>query len=375
MKPAPESSFRVHDTSTEAVRDMFVRMLMSSRYGLSASEAKRVALALTPSDVHDPTEIPTYLAGYKPFQYRADEFSPIVLVDHDSDKYRQFSSDDTFRRVDVKNIANSLTIPEVDPQTSLTTYKVVDRAIASFIPDETESNATNPNYRPRMAAARRCRRAIDLDREIDVLGSGTDGLALNTSWAAAVRIALGAGQNWNGGINSDPILDLHNMIEASFQVITEFVMNHRLANAFVRHPKVKDHFRQFVGDGALQGAINQLGQSGKNPVDFAVPGVGVIKVTSSKVKNETTGALDYVMPNCVVGLTVPDAQFPLDGEEIATTYTFRRRGPSGTGYEAREFRVDNRGPLGGTMVVVSQADDNVFTANNAGGHINSGVFA
>ena len=26
-----------------------------------------VSLSLTPQDVHDPTELPTYLAGYKPF--------------------------------------------------------------------------------------------------------------------------------------------------------------------------------------------------------------------------------------------------------------------------------------------------------------------
>jgi hypothetical protein len=366
MKALPATSFRVAPGADGKVSIDAVQVALERAFH---SQGMKVKLNLLPSDVHDPTEIPTYLAGYKPFMFRADQASPVILVDHDEDKYRQFSSDDTFRRVDVKGSQTQLTTPEVDPTSSLTNYKVVNRFIGSFVPDQTESNATNPNYRPRFAAARRCRRAIDLDREIDVWAL----LGLTTSFASGQRVALTADQKWNGGASSNPILDLQTMLEVSAQQITEFWMNQKTANAFIRHDKVKDHFRMFMGDSALQGTINDIGNM-KKQVDFAIPGIGVMRVAAAKVKNETTGNLDYVLADgIVVATVVPDSSFPLDGEEIATTYTFRRKGPSGTGYEAREFRIENRGPLGGTMVVISMADIAVITANNAGAILSGAV--
>ena len=68
-------------------------------------------------------------------------------------------------------------------------------------------------------------------------------------------------------------------------------------------------------------------------------------------------------------LTTPPGGIPLDGEEIATTYTFRRRGVAGVGFETREFRVENRGPKGGVMVVASMADIAIMTGDNVGGRI------
>lgn len=317
---------------------------------------ERVTLELKPSDVHDPTELPTYLAGYKPFGYRADEVSPPVLVDNDEDKYRTFSSDDAFRAVNVKS-AGTAAIPEVDPQSSLTAYKVIDRFIGSFIPKQTESQTGN-NYQPRMAAGRRCRRAIDLDREIDVMTL----IGTSTNFAAGQRTA--AGTAWDGA--GDPIKDLQTAIEKSAQPVSSIWFNQKVAHAFLRNDNVKDHMRQMLGDQAMSGGLTQLGMANGVSVDFVIPGLPPFHVVASKVKNETTSALDYNLGDVAALLTVPPG-IPEDGEEIATTYTFRRRGPSGTGYEAREFEIEDRGPLGGTMVVVSVADVAVITANNAGG--------
>lgn len=364
MKPG---EFRAAGNSIEAVTEAAQRFFASQGYG-------KVKLSLLPSDVHDPTELPTYLAGYRNADMRADDCSPVILVDKDEDKFRTFSSDDTFRRVDVKGSAQGM-VPEVDPSSSLTKFKVIDRFVGSFIPDQTELNQTNPNYRPRIAAGKRCSRALMLDREIDILSS-TGILGQATSFAAANRLALTTGQNWNGGTSSNPILDLQTVIEASAQPIAFFLMNQQLANAFVRHDKVKDHYRQFNGDAQLGGAILNLGKAmkGGNRVDFDIPGIGTIRVVAGKVKNETTAGLDYIMPKGIVtAVTVPDASVPVDGEEIATTYTFRRRGPNGTGFETREFRIENRGPYGGTMVVASMGEIGVITSTIAGGCI-TGAF-
>jgi len=330
-------------------------------------EGERVTLALMPSDVHDPTEIPTYLAGYKPFQYRGDEASKVVLVDNDSDKVRTFNSDDAFRAVPVKG-SDSGAIPEVDPKSTLATYKVVNRFIGSFIPKQTESQGGN--YNPLMVASRRCRRALDLDREIDVWTLlGTAG-----SWDASVRTALGANYNWNGGTSSNPIIALQNAIEKSWQQVTEIWMNQQLAHAFLRHAEVRLHMREMLGDNAVNAAIGQVNQAGNMSVDFVIPGLPPIRVVASKVKNETTSAADYVLSSATCILLTTPPGIPSDGEEIASTYTFRRRGPSGTGFEAREVEIADRGPLGGTLVVVSQADHILMTGNKCGGII-TGCYA
>lgn len=321
-----------------------------------------VTLSLTPDDVHDPTELPTYLAGFKPFGFRADEASPVILVDHDKDKFRQFNSDDAFRQVDVKGSIEG-SVPEVDPKSALSTYTVVDRFVGSFINSITEQNATGA-YRPRQAAMKRCQRAIQLDREVDVWTLlGTLG-----SWATGNRTTLAATFNWNGGSASDPVLDLQTRIEASAQQVTDIWMNQQVANAFLRHASVRNHMKQFLGDSTINAAIGMVNNVGRQSVDFAIPGLPPIHVAAAKKKNESSGALDYVLADDVVLLCIPPG-VPTDGEDISSTYTFRRKGGAGVGYETREYRVEGRGPKGGTMVVVSMADIAIMTANTAGGLI------
>jgi len=332
---------------------------------------ERINLALQPQDVHDPTEMPTYLAGYMPFEFRADEASPPVLVDNDQDKARNFSSDDTFRRVDVKA---SLTgaIPEVDPSSSLIEYKVVDRLIGSFIPRATEMQTGN-NYRPRQTAAKKCKRLIQLDRECDVWSM----LTLSTNWTPANVIALTDGYQWGNltgsgyGNNSDPVFDIQTMYSKSAQPINAYWLNYNTACAMLRHPNVRNSMRSMLGDGAADQAIQRIAGANyaSTTIDYQIPGLGTFKVAAAKVKNEVTGALDYIVADgAVVGVTTPPG-VPQDGEEMATTYSFRRRGPSGVGFETREFFVDARGSLGGTMVVASMADIAVLTGSNCGGLI------
>lgn len=324
----------------------------------------RVSLALTPQDVHDPTELPEYLAGYRPFAYRADEVSPLIPVDADEDKYRSFESDDAFRSVSVKGSTQGA-VPEVDPKSKLDTYKVQERYVGSFIPRQTQNQSGPTSYDPRMAAGRRCMRAIELDREIDVFGLlGTSG-----NWAAG-QITPASGL-WDTPI-TDPILDIQLAVTKSDQPVSSIWFDQELAFNFLRNPNVRDHMRQFFGDSQVQGiatSVMNAGAAGAQS-DFFIPGLPPFKVTAAKVKNETTSLLEYILPNDVAFLlTVPPGGVPMDGEEIATTYTFRRRGPAGTGIEVREFTVEGRGPKGGTMVVVTVADIPVFTANNAGGII------
>jgi len=344
------------------------------------AKGTRVNLELTPSDLHEPTEIPTYLAGYRPWEMRADECSPALLVDNDEDKFRSFSESDAFEPVNVKR-ATTAAIPEIDPRSSLSSYKVVDRFVGSFVPWHVE-NQGGSAYAPRMAAARRCARAILLDRELDVLGSAGL-LPTSANWDSTVVTTLAAGFEWlkiaTGveGASSHPIKNIQDQIELSHQPVSKILMNQAVAHAFLRHSKVVTHMRQYLGDANADAVARSLNASasttGGSNTDIVIPGLPPIMVSSAKYKN-TSGNLVYVMPNVCVLLTVPPGQ-PTDGEEIATSYTFRRRGPSGTGFDSREFHVEGRGPHGGTMVVVSMADKAVMTGNNCGGLIINCIIA
>jgi hypothetical protein len=326
---------------------------------------QKVSLALSPSDVRQPEEISTYLAGYYTQGFRGDEASKVILVDHDEDKFRSFDSDDAFKRVQVKGSMQGA-IPEVDPKTSLSTYKVVEKYVGSFIPMQTELNA-DKGFKPRAAAARRCKRALQLDREFDVWGI----LGSASSWAAGNVLTLTAGtQAWNTGSAPDPILDLQTIMEASAQQITDFWMNPKVANAFLRASKVRDFLKVMMGDGAMNQQVVNMNQAvGANAAyDFTIPGFPTFHIVAPKAK-DAAGALQYILSSNVCVGTVSPPGVPSDGEEIASSYTFRRRGPSGVGFETREFFVDGRGPLGGTMIVAAMADIPIMTGNNVGGII------
>jgi hypothetical protein len=327
-----------------------------------------VTLALTPQDVHDPTELPTYLAGYREYEFRADEASPVILVDNEQDKFRTFNKDDAFRRMDVK-IGAQAPIPEVDPGSSLSSYQTIYRAAGSFIPVQTEKQTGN-NYNPRQRAAANAARRLYIDRELDVWAL----LGTATNFVSANRFALGGGFQWGNlttagqGANSDPMFDLQMGIVTSAQPIAGTWFNQKTAFAFLRHPNVRNHMRQMLGDGAVNAmilAVQDAMKPGQN-VDFSIPGLPPFHVSAAKVKNESTGNLDYILPDGVVIGVVRPPGVPTDGQTIATSYTFRLRGPSGVGFETREYFVDGRGPYGGTMVVASMSDIAKFTGTDCG---------
>lgn len=319
-----------------------------------------VTLDLAPADVHDPTELSSYLAGYRPFGFRADEISPVVLVDHGTDKYRTFHQDDAFQRVDVKTGIEAK-VPEIETRSALAQYTVVERAIGAFIADRVEMEATGL-YKPKQAAMKRCQRVLQLDREIDLATL----LTTAGSWAAGFSTTLGATAKWNGGSASDPILNLQTVEETSAQEVTGYVMTNRTANAMLRHPAVRDHMRQHIGDGAANTALQQVNRNGRVNRDFEIPGLAPIRVTAAKVKNDTSGALDWIWGNDVVALAIPPG-VPTDGEDISTTYTMRIKGDAGNGYVTREYRDEARGARGGTFVVCTMADIALMTGNNCGG--------
>lgn len=331
-------------------------------------QGQTVTLALYPSDVHDPTEIPEYLAGYKNDEFWADDVSPPLLRNTDNDKYRTFDEDDVFLRVDVKGSINGA-IPEVDPKSALKPYAVVDRFVGSFINDITEQNSTS--YNVRQAASKRCANAIGLDREVDVWSL----LTTQANWHASVFYATPASEKWNGGASSDPIVALQTRIRASLSRITDIWWNELVNDTFFNHPTVRDWITHRIGDKGASSFIGEMSERMKESLTFRIPGFYGIEfhIVAPKYKDKSTDTPGYVMGNHVVMTRRPPGGAPRDGNDIATTYTYRRKGMSGRGWDTREFRVEGRGPQGGKMVVVSQADIALITGAKVGGLIRDAV--
>lgn len=332
----------------------------------------RVLFSLTEADVHVPEEAAAnYLAGYTPFDYMADECSGVVMVDHDEDYRRDFSSDNAFRRVNVKGSAEGA-IPEIDPLSSVTKYKTVDRICGSFVSLVTEQNA-KPNYRVRQVAARRIGDALALDREIDVFDATIGTLGASANWNANNVTTLGSGTYWDTGADSDPLGDIDHIVgTASFQRVTKIVMPYNVMLVFLKHPSVRDQLRTTYGDERVRD-FDKLAAGGApsiSPISFEIPGYPPFVSVQSRVLNESTGAIDYILNNMVLLLrTLPKGGVPLDGRDAATSYTFRVRGNLGVGYETREYRVEGRGQRGGTMVVAYMSDIAQMTGSNIGGMI------
>lgn len=329
---------------------------------------KHIGLALAPSDVHVPSEMPTYLAGYRNAEFRADEMSQVIPTGKTSDYYRTFDQDDAFQHVNVKGSLEG-SIPEVSPRSSAVKYETVHKFLGTFLSDYTEQNASGSAYRPRQVAARNLARFLMLDREIDVATM----LTTAGNWgSSSFYTTLGATAKWNGGSASDPIADIQARSEASAQEPTDVWFNRKVANAFLRHPAVRDQMRQMLGDrGADNIAAALDNQKPGARLDFSLPGLPTFHVVAAKRKNATTGVLEYVMSDDTV-LTVRPPGVPMDGEDIATSYTFRFTGDQGVGFQTREFRVEGRG-VGGTMIVAQVSDVPVFTGTNCGGLIKACV--
>jgi hypothetical protein len=315
----------------------------------------RVTLALTPSDVYQPSELPEFLAGYRDPQYRAGEMSPVVLVDKDSDYYRTFSENNAFEPVNVKTSLQGA-VREVDAESSTALYTVVERAIGSFIAQQTEMQAA---YDAKAKAGQRCKNAIDMDIELDVMAL----LGTHTNWDTAVRTA--AANAWDTAAGT-PIVDLQLAIRKSYQGVKAIWFPEPTAHAFINHDDTKDYMRQTMGDNAVTDALKDINRAAEENIDFKIPGFPVMRVVASKYLLAST--LTYTLGKVAVLISGP-ATAPVDGNDIMSSATFRRKGPSGTGFQAREYRVEGRGPEGGTMIVVSEASDHVMMADKAGGII------
>lgn len=326
-----------------------------------------VMFSLAPSDVTINEEMDTFMVGFRPPGFRADEACPIQLVAKDQAQFRIFGLNNAFRPA---NVISSIQadIPEVDPETTTDSYLVQERALGGFIPAVTQLNYEEGagGFDPKAAVGRRIAWALGLDREIRVFGTG--GLLTTFgNWSSNNRVTLSSGAEWNDPDGGNPMEDLFDRIQASAQIVTDIWMNPTVAHAMLLSKAVKEHIRSILGDGQVTAQIAQATAT-QTSMDFVIPALPPIHVVSSKVLNESTGNLDFVLGDTVI-LTSNPPGAANTGEDIMTCKTFRRRGPSGTGFTTREFQLERRGLHGGVFLASGHAEQVKMVASNVGGAI------
>ncbi len=323
-----------------------------------------VTMAVTPADVSVQTqELDTYLGGYAPFGFAADMVSKVIPVDKEAAQRRDFSKENAFENVPVTSGRNGA-IHEVDHRSALTSYRVQEYALATFIPWATENDAT-ALYNVRAAAGEMVSWKLALAREVRIW---TDLTTLN-NWDTNNRTQLTTNFKWNTGSTKNPRGDLHARVKASAQPVTDVFVNPDVAFWFLSDTEVRAYMKQMLGDSAPSPEIAASADSGAYGVQtFTVPGLPPIHICPAKVLNQSTGALDYCLGNHVV-LVTNQPGVPRDGNRIATHMTFRHRGRSGTGVTTNEYIPQGRGINGGTMFEMGYAEDKFFASTIAGGFI------
>lgn len=336
-------------------RNQIAMQLSMDTPGLGRA-GQQVLFALVPTDVHIVEEIDTFLGGYAPAEFRADEAVPIVPTPFLTDKYRTFTANNAFKVVNVLASTQS-DINEVDPETVLATYQCVDRAIGGFVPTVTQYTARKA-FDPMQALARRIRWALGLEREVRVFGGTTGVLTNSSNWNASNVTTIAGGSEWDTTLG-DPIKNMQNAELTSVMPITDWFMPTPVFNAFLRNANVRDHMRQMLGDNAPSTDVAQRQR------DILIPGLAPIHKVEGKVLNESTGVIDFIMTDRTVGIHKPSGSL-VNPEDIQTAVSWRFDGPSGTGFITRQFEKPGRGLHAGQMMVSGYSEDVRFVANNVG---------
>lgn len=311
------------------------------------------------ADVHTDSAIPNYAAGYRLADGVADIAMPPIVVSKASNKYNTWDAPNAFRRVLPNGSAPGGQVPEVNPTLSSASYSTVEYALGAYIPTEVDANADAP-LRPLQAATARIMNALMLEREIRVATL----LKTAGSWDSSLVTAIAAAAKWNGGASSDPVKDLHTIIESSYMPVTGIVLSELVMHDFVRNPNVQKYitYKDSAGPIPKASAIASL---------LELPPIYV-----AKMKYFASGTtMSYVWGNDVVLLHQPGNMMPTSQDEVATASTFRWNGggdgTTSNGFLVRSFFDQKRGGRGGNTVVIVHNDAEVMTSKYVGGLLTS----
>lgn len=324
---------------------------------------ERVLLSVTPADTGDQLrELDTYLGGYTNYFFAADLLSPVVLVDKERGKRRDFSLENMFEYVPTE-VGRNGAINEIQHLSATTDYQTFEHGLASFIPWGAQNDAVEL-YDVRAASGEMIMNKLALSREIRVISMLTD---LN-NWNANNRTTLTANFKWDNGSTKNPRADIHARITASAQPVTDIAMNPDVAFWFLGDTEVRAYLRQMMGDNAPPPDVARAADA-QGYMKLELVGFPPIHVCPAKRLPPGGGNLQYILGDDVILLSMPPGGLPRDGKRIATTWTFRVKGRSGTGVVTNEYIPQGRGINGGTMFEAGYGEVTFMASNISGGLI------
>lgn len=309
------------------------------------------------SDVHIPSAMPNMALGYSNFSGVADLIAPPVPVMKQTDKYFVFGKEDAFQRALPITGAAGAQVGEVSPRLSNTSYGCIERALGGFVSTEMEANQDAP-LQIRQATVRRIVQAMKLEREIRVAGL----VRTSANWNSGNVVTITGGNQWNGGATSDPVKDIHGILDLSWGEVTGLVLAGKTQRGYSRNPAVRAYY-------------------GFKPVTELTPDKGPLAVPLQLPPFypcdmryvASDGTLAQVWGNDVVVFRNPPEMPPKSGMDTATAYTMRWSNaptPDGTasgGFIVRQYFVQDRGGLGGNKIVCINYDAEVLTSKYIGG--------
>lgn len=321
------------------------------------SAGEQILMAVSPADVTNTTEeLDTYLGGYDQFGFVADKASPIVMVDKEQGTRRDFKKENVFELVETK-VGRVGAINQIDHMSETASFKCQEHALACFVPWQAQNDT---NYDLEMESGEMLMDKLMLAREYRVMALlGTSG-----NWDSANYTTLTAGYQWNTGASKNPRQNLHDRVKASAAPVVEILMNPDVAFWFLSDTEVRAHMKQMLGDAAPSPDAARASDT-QGPITFNIPGFPPI--TTAPAKYLSAGSLTYILGDTVLLLCKPPAA--RNGRRIATSFTFRTKGRSGTGIVSNRYVPQGKGINGGTMLEVGHSDDEIMISDIAGGAI------
>lgn len=328
----------------------------SRKVTMRDKDGNLVAMDLAITDVHTPATLANYAAGYHITDGIADMISPVIPVTKQSDVYYTWNSSNDFnRKLGVASTSGG-SVPEVNPTLGSTTYTAPEFALGGFMPTEVLANADTP-LRPLQKMIQMVIDGLRLEREFRVATL----LQTSGNWNSNNVVTIAAGAQWDGGAASDPLANLHTIIENSLLPVTGIAWSEKVEHDFLRNPAVQKYF-------TYKDMVNGIPDPLKLSSTLRLP-----PIHTAMMKYTSGGAPTYVWGNHVVLIHQPSQMPPTDQMEVATSLTFRWNGgaaPDGTvtaGFLVRTFFDPKRGARGGTQLVVAHNDTELQTSGLVGG--------
>ena len=336
------------------------------------SDGRLVKMDMAPTDVHVDHLMPNFNGGYHLADGAADLALPVIVTEHNSNKYAIWDQRNAFRRVLPHAAAQGAQVPEINPVVNFSTYSCLEYALGAFVTLEVQANADAP-LQPLQAGVKRVLTALRLEREIRVATS----LRTSGNWNSNLVQTLSGTTKWNAGASSDPVANLHQMIEQSAMRVDRLIWSELTLHEFLRNGKVQPYIQYKDG-------IDPLPVERVISEKFGFPPITTVKMKYNLPSGTGTyrsTIYPYVWAGDVVGIHEPSELPPMSQDDIATGVTFRwnganqavRDGEYSGGFLVRTYWDQKRGARGGMMVVVVHNDTEVITSNLVGGFISGAV--